>query len=66
MSKKNNFINRIISRINESYQKYTASEPGFRPQGWEYPPKELGDSDQIITRGEKGGTPTILRFRKEG
>lgn len=44
-------------------QEGASSPPGFRPKGWEYPPKKPGDSDigMVSDSGEPASKPVLTR-----
>ena len=56
-------IEKLLDKLNQSSEG-PGVQPGFRPKGWEIPPKMTGDSDVIMTTGNADGTHKIVRLPK--
>lgn len=54
-------IESFLGWLNQSFEPPT-TPPGFRPKGWEIPPKKPGDSDILMTTGKADGTRTTARL----
>lgn len=57
-------IEKLLGIINQSLEG-PRTPAGFRPKGWEIPPKRPGDSDILLTKGEADGSHVTIRVRHD-
>lgn len=57
-------VERFLGDLNEALKGDPVFTPRSQVIGWKIPPKGIGDSDTIMTRGEADGSHTTVRLPK--